>query len=88
MVEKAKESATSRLKDRHPPNAPPPLFGYCDDDDTLDIVYLDRSFWGWAEINIKPWESLLKYLDEGNKRKKWIERESCMLIGRANPWVV
>lgn len=28
-----------------------------------------------SEINIKPWESLLKELKEGNKRTKWIKRE-------------
>lgn len=28
-----------------------------------------------SEINIKPWESLLKELREGNKRSKWIKRE-------------
>lgn len=27
------------------------------------------------EINIKPWESLLKDLKEGNKRSRWMERE-------------
>ena len=27
--------------------APPPLFRYCGDDDTLDIVFPDWSFWGW-----------------------------------------
>ncbi|KAF8412273.1 hypothetical protein HHK36_000234 [Tetracentron sinense] len=55
--------------------APPPLFRYCGDDSTLDIVFPDWSFWGWPEINIKPWESLLMDLKEGNKRTKWIERE-------------
>lgn len=31
------------------PNAvsPPPLFRYCSDDSTLDIVFPDWSFWGW-----------------------------------------
>ena len=31
------------------PNAtsPPPLFRYCGNDDTLDIVFPDWSFWGW-----------------------------------------
>ncbi|GMP24442.1 hypothetical protein CsSME_00001707 [Camellia sinensis var. sinensis] len=31
------------------PNAtsPPPLFRYCGDDATLDIVFPDWSFWGW-----------------------------------------
>jgi hypothetical protein len=26
-------------------------------------------------VNIKPWESLLKELREGNQRTKWIDRE-------------
>ncbi|XP_076911640.1 uncharacterized protein LOC143569668 [Bidens hawaiensis] len=55
--------------------APPPLFRYCSDDSTLDIVFPDWSFWGWPEINIKPWGSLLKELEEGNRRSKWIDRE-------------
>uniref|UniRef100_A0A2P2KD36 KDEL motif-containing protein 1 n=3 Tax=Rhizophora mucronata TaxID=61149 RepID=A0A2P2KD36_RHIMU len=55
--------------------APPPLFRYCGDDDTLDIVFPDWSFWGWPEINIKPWEPLLNDLKEGNKRTRWRERE-------------
>ncbi|KAM2975870.1 hypothetical protein FF1_001982 [Malus domestica] len=54
---------------------PPPLFRYCGDDSTLDIVFPDWSFWGWAEINIRPWETLLKNLEEGNKRSKWLDRE-------------
>ncbi|KAL3524274.1 hypothetical protein ACH5RR_017108 [Cinchona calisaya] len=59
------------------PNAkvPPPLFRYCGDNTTLDIVFPDWSFWGWPEINIKPWEDLSKDLKEGNKRSKWVERE-------------
>ncbi|GMH08992.1 hypothetical protein Nepgr_010832 [Nepenthes gracilis] len=55
--------------------APPPLFRYCGDDKTLDIVFPDWSFWGWPEINIKPWESLLKELKEGNEKRRWMERE-------------
>lgn len=27
--------------------SPPPLFRYCGDDTTLDIVFPDWSFWGW-----------------------------------------
>ncbi|XP_060971392.1 uncharacterized protein LOC115717146 isoform X1 [Cannabis sativa] len=59
------------------PNAtsPPPVFNYCKDETTLDIVFPDWSFWGWPEINIKPWVGLLKDLKEGNKRKRWIKRE-------------
>ncbi|XVF09873.1 hypothetical protein REPUB_Repub07fG0134500 [Reevesia pubescens] len=59
------------------PNAatPPPLFRYCKDDETLDIVFPDWSFWGWPEIRIKPWDPLLNDLIKGNKRMKWEERE-------------
>ncbi|KAK6918399.1 Glycosyl transferase CAP10 domain [Dillenia turbinata] len=52
--------------------SPPPLFHYCGDDKTLDIVFPDWSFW---EINIKPWEPLREDLDEGNNRTKWVDRE-------------
>ncbi|KAK3017592.1 hypothetical protein RJ639_004826 [Escallonia herrerae] len=55
--------------------APPPLFRYCGTPSKLDIVFPDWSFWGWPEINIKPWESLLKELKEGNRRTKWMDRE-------------
>ncbi|KAL5568022.1 hypothetical protein UlMin_024597 [Ulmus minor] len=57
-------------------SAPPPLFRYCADDKTLDIVFPDWSFWGWPETNIKPWEALLEELKEGNKRSKWVQREA------------
>ncbi|KGN57403.2 hypothetical protein Csa_011064 [Cucumis sativus] len=56
--------------------APPPLFRYCGDDDTFDIVFPDWSFWGWPEINLKPWETEMKELKEANQRKKWIDREN------------
>lgn len=32
--------------------APPPLFRYCADDSTLDIVFPDWSFWGWYALYI------------------------------------
>ncbi|KAG4941708.1 hypothetical protein JHK87_045579 [Glycine soja] len=54
---------------------PPPLFRYCGNDATLDIVFPDWSFWGWAEVNIKPWEILLTELKEGTKRIPWLNRE-------------
>uniref|UniRef100_A0A2N9GKX7 Glycosyl transferase CAP10 domain-containing protein n=1 Tax=Fagus sylvatica TaxID=28930 RepID=A0A2N9GKX7_FAGSY len=64
-----------RSKDFQGPNAsPPPLFRYCSDGGSLDIVFPDWSFWGWAETNIRPWRSLLEDIKEGNKRSKWKER--------------
>ncbi|CAB4269953.1 unnamed protein product [Prunus armeniaca] len=57
------------------PNAnPPPSFHYCGDEESLDIVFPDWSFWGWPETNIKPWGSLLQIIKEGNKRTKWEDR--------------
>ncbi|XXG62076.1 hypothetical protein AAC387_Pa05g0518 [Persea americana] len=55
--------------------APPPLFAYCKDSETLDIVFPDWSFWGWPEVNIKPWEQLFKDLKHANERLKWPDRE-------------
>ncbi|XP_004300778.1 PREDICTED: protein O-glucosyltransferase 1-like [Fragaria vesca subsp. vesca] len=57
------------------PTQVPPLFRYCGDRWTKDIVFPDWSFWGWAEINMKPWESVLKDVKKGNERSKWMERE-------------
>lgn len=39
-----------------------------------------------AEINIKPWEGLLKDLEEGNNRSKWMEREP-YAYWKGNPFV-
>ncbi|KAL1549876.1 protein O-glucosyltransferase 1-like isoform X1 [Salvia divinorum] len=58
-----------------PDSAPPPVFRYCSDWRSLDIVFPDWSFWGWAETNIKPWRSVLKDIKEGNKKIKWEDRE-------------
>ncbi|XP_039134471.1 LOW QUALITY PROTEIN: O-glucosyltransferase rumi homolog [Dioscorea cayenensis subsp. rotundata] len=53
---------------------PPPLFRYCKDDRTVDIVFPDWSFWGWVEVNIKPWEVLMKEIKQENERLKWVDR--------------
>ncbi|XP_073304753.1 uncharacterized protein [Primulina huaijiensis] len=55
--------------------SPPPLFRYCGDDATYDIVFPDWLFWGWPEINIKPWDNLSKDIKEGNMRTRWKDRE-------------
>ncbi|XP_054781274.1 uncharacterized protein LOC129288627 [Prosopis cineraria] len=59
---------------RMPTLVPPPLFHYCGDDTTFDIVFPDWSFWGWGELNIRPWETLLKDIEEGNRKMKWKDR--------------
>ncbi|KAG6422575.1 hypothetical protein SASPL_119153 [Salvia splendens] len=55
--------------------APPPVFAYCGNDSTMDILFPDWSFWGWPEIRIKPWQLLSKELKEGNTRTRWTDRE-------------
>ncbi|XP_061371561.1 uncharacterized protein LOC133314131 [Gastrolobium bilobum] len=54
--------------------SPPPLFHYCGNKSTFDIVFPDWSFWGWAEIGIRPWVAVLQDIQEGNKRIKWKDR--------------
>ncbi|XP_010672155.2 uncharacterized protein LOC104888778 [Beta vulgaris subsp. vulgaris] len=54
---------------------PPPQFHYCGGDSTFDIVFPDWSFWGWPEVNVKPWVPLEKDLKEGNALKNWTSRE-------------
>lgn len=39
-----------------------------------------------AEINIKPWNDLLKDIKEGNNRSKWIDREP-YAYWKGNPFV-
>ncbi|OEL27866.1 hypothetical protein BAE44_0011113 [Dichanthelium oligosanthes] len=53
----------------------PPLFRYCKDDATLDIVFPDWSFWGWPEVNIRPWAPLLEEMAAEMDRLPWAERE-------------
>ncbi|KAM0834498.1 hypothetical protein ACQ4PT_063575 [Festuca glaucescens] len=65
---------THLYRGKHAPFMPP-LFRYCGDDRTLDIVFPDWSFWGWPEINIKPWDALQKDLKNGNSRVTWSDRE-------------
>nr|KYP64423.1 KDEL motif-containing protein 1 [Cajanus cajan] len=53
---------------------PPPIFHYCGQKNAYDIVFPDWSFWGWAELAIRPWEALLQSIEEGNKKIKWKDR--------------
>lgn len=77
-----------KSRDYRRPNSrgPPPLFRYCGDKWTMDIVFPDWSFWGWAEINIKPWNTILKDFEVGNKRIKWMDREP-YAYWKGNPFV-
>ncbi|XP_062185528.1 uncharacterized protein LOC133889089, partial [Phragmites australis] len=50
------------------------LFRYCGSEATLDIAFPDWSFWGWTELNIKPWEALRREITEGNATVNWTDR--------------
>ncbi|GMH31302.1 hypothetical protein Nepgr_033145 [Nepenthes gracilis] len=76
-----------RSKDFRRPNAgPPPLFRYCSDWKSLDIVFPDWSFWGWVETNIKPWANSSMDIRRGNKRVDWKDRVP-YAYWRGNPYV-
>lgn len=64
----------------------PPIFSYCSNNASLDIPFPDWSFWGWPEVNIKPWVSLLNDLMEANKKMMWVDRDP-NAYWRGNPYV-
>ncbi|CAL4931421.1 unnamed protein product [Urochloa decumbens] len=56
----------------------PPLFRYCKDADggaTLDVLFPDWSFWGWPEVNIRPWAPFLAAAARENRRVPWPARQ-------------
>ncbi|KAI3856191.1 hypothetical protein MKX03_027773 [Papaver bracteatum] len=67
----------NKFEDYQGPNAiaPPPVFGFCGQDSFVAIPFPDWSFWGWPEIRVRPWDTLLKDLKEGNRKTKWIDRD-------------
>ncbi|CAM0910649.1 unnamed protein product [Alopecurus aequalis] len=58
------------------PSAAPPLFRYCKDvTQEVAILWPDWSFWGWPEINVRPWAPLLEEFVRENERLPWPDRE-------------
>ena len=53
----------------------PPLFMYCTEDAALDIVFPDWTFWGWPEVNIRPWAPFLEEVARETQRTPWLDRE-------------
>ncbi|KAM7276100.1 hypothetical protein ACFE04_017966 [Oxalis oulophora] len=54
---------------------PPPIFIYSGNDQGYGILFPDWSFWGWPEVKVSPWESMLKKIKEESKKTKWKDRE-------------
>ncbi|PKI45425.1 hypothetical protein CRG98_034230 [Punica granatum] len=66
--------------------APPAMFHYCGHESAFDIPFPDWSFWGWPEVNIKPWTSTLKAIKKGAAKKRWKDRDP-HAFWKGNPWV-
>jgi hypothetical protein len=64
-----------RAADFPVPAEAPPVFRYCKDASTLDVVFPDWSFWGWPEVGIRPWSQMLEEVGEENERLRWPERQ-------------
>jgi hypothetical protein len=75
-----------RAADFPAPSKAPPLFRYCKDDSTLDIVFPDWSFWGWPEVSVRPWAPLLKEMANETRGLPWSEREP-YAFWKGNPGV-
>ncbi|RCV20618.1 LOW QUALITY PROTEIN: hypothetical protein SETIT_4G071100v2 [Setaria italica] len=54
------------------PAEAPPVFLYCNDASTLDIVFPG---WGWPEKNIRPWSQMLEEMRRESERVQWPERQ-------------
>jgi hypothetical protein len=57
------------------PSTAPPLFMYDKDDGAMDIIFPDWTFWGWPEVNIRPWARFLEEVARENRRVAWPERQ-------------
>ncbi|KAF7102241.1 hypothetical protein CFC21_103411 [Triticum aestivum] len=64
-----------RAADYPDTSAAPPLFRYCKDGTSLEVLFPDWSFWGWPEVNIRPWGPLMKEIAKENARLPWPDRE-------------
>ncbi|EEF50505.1 O-glucosyltransferase rumi homolog [Ricinus communis] len=53
---------------------PPALFQYSGNETAFAVTFPDWSFWGWVEVDIKPWKSMLEGITKGSQRKNWTDR--------------
>ncbi|KAL6606182.1 hypothetical protein ACP70R_041835 [Stipagrostis hirtigluma subsp. patula] len=64
-----------RAADFPTPSDAPPVFRFSKDSSKLDILFPDWSFWGWPEVNIRPWPQMLEEMARENERLRWPERQ-------------
>uniref|UniRef100_A0A7N0TGE0 Glycosyl transferase CAP10 domain-containing protein n=1 Tax=Kalanchoe fedtschenkoi TaxID=63787 RepID=A0A7N0TGE0_KALFE len=53
---------------------PLPLFRYCTTPEHFDIPFPDWSYWGWPEVNIKPWDRQFKEIKKGSQAVSWTDK--------------
>ncbi|KAK7301757.1 hypothetical protein RJT34_12631 [Clitoria ternatea] len=53
---------------------PLPLFRYCTTKEHFDIPFPDWSFWGWSEINIRPWQEEFPDIKRGSLAVSWKDK--------------
>ncbi|CAL5202517.1 unnamed protein product [Lathyrus oleraceus] len=66
---------------------PLPLFRYCTTKEHFDIPFPDWSFWGWSEINIKPWREEFPDIKQGSQAVSWRDRKQ-LAYWKGNPDVL
>ncbi|XP_024524826.1 O-glucosyltransferase rumi homolog [Selaginella moellendorffii] len=54
---------------------PSPVLSYCSHRHSLDIPFPDYSFWGWPEVNIRPWEQESQEIFQGSQDVEWNKRQ-------------
>ncbi|WCJ29185.1 hypothetical protein M5689_010834 [Euphorbia peplus] len=54
---------------------PLPIFRYCTTKEHFDIPFPDWSFWGWPEINIRPWNEEFPDIKRGSQSQSWSKRK-------------
>nr|CAB3465612.1 unnamed protein product [Digitaria exilis] len=57
------------------PSEAPSLFMYCKNDSALGIVFPDWTFWGWPEVNIRPWAQFMEEVVRESRSMPWKDRE-------------
>ncbi|KAF7833769.1 O-glucosyltransferase rumi-like protein [Senna tora] len=63
---------------------PLPLFRYCTTVEHFDIPFPDWSFWGWSEINVRPWHVEFPDIKLGSTALTW-EQKIPIAYWKGNP---
>ncbi|XP_043687070.1 protein O-glucosyltransferase 1 [Telopea speciosissima] len=63
---------------------PPPLFRYCTTEGHFDIPFPDWSFWGWTEVNVRPWDDEFSDIKRGSQVLSW-KKKTPRAYWKGNP---